>query len=1791
MKKQLFAIITCLSIFSVKSQSILISTGGTVPVSTGAIFYDAGGAAGNDGNTNYTITLAPATAGDRVCVDFTYFKTDFMVNSFGPNDEDALFIYDGATATGNDIGKLMGDYTAKTNSGSSPIRVGMLGSTISADVYRPTMFCATNSTGSLTFKFTSNSTATYPGWVGNITTYTPSTVGCNIALTADKTSICPGETVNLTATGSLVSAGINNNFNTSSVGTGWAATSAASFTSSVCSSPSLDNSVYLWMQNAAAPRELKTNPMNVTNGGTISFEYRQAKYNSDGTPCEAPDINSAAGTVNEGVYVQYSTNGGTSWTTFKYLFAHSLLSNSGTADLYNNGCGEYVTRWTKMIYPIPAAAQSASTQFRWIQPVATSSSTDNWGLDNVIITSPKPVTIRLKKNAANGTVIASSATSPLNFAVNPTVTTTYFATISDGVDSCTQQITVTVGTPSITAIPSVCNSSNNTYSVSGALTLTTMPTTGSLSITSSCGGTFTANAPFTSPINYSLTGLASNGSNCTVTATFSANTACNSTVTYTAPTSCATVCPTAAISYAGPICSSNTSPQAVTLTGTGTYNTGTYSISPTTNISINSSTGAITPTILSSGTYTITYTIAAAGSCPIYTTTTTLLINQTPTITVSNATTCNGTAATITATPSATGGTYLWTPGGATTASISVTPATTTSYACVYNLNGCPSNSVSGTVTVNPAPSITVSNATVCNGTSATIAATPSATGGTYLWSPGGATTASISISPSSTTSYSCIYTLNVCPSASVSGTVTVNPAPSITVTNATVCNGSSATITATPSATGGTYLWSPGGATTASISVSPSSTTSYACIYTLNGCPSNSVSGTVTVNPIPTITVSNATTCNGTAATIIATPSATGGSYLWTPGGATTASISVTPTTTNSYACVYNLNGCPSNSVSGTVTVNPAPSITVNNATVCNGTSATIAATPSATGGTYLWSPGGATTASISISPSSTTSYSCIYTLNGCPSASVSGTVTVNPIPTITIPNATICAGGTGTLTATPSAAGGSYLWSPGGETTNSISYSPSSTTSYSCVYTLNSCTSNSVSANIIVTASPTMAVSNATICNGASGTITATPSALGGSFIWSTGATTASITVSPTTTTNYTLTYTYTGCPVLNGSGTITVNTIPTITVSNAVVCNGTAATITATPSTTGGTYLWIPGGATTASVTVTPSNTTTYSCIYTLNTCPSNSVSGTVTVNTVPTITVTNATVCNGTAATITATPSSSGGTYLWSPGGETTASITYTPSTTTSYSCVYTLNTCSSTSVSGTVTVNSTPSITINNAAVCDGNPAILTASPSATGGAYLWSPGGATTASINITPSTTTSYSCIYTLAGCPSSSISGTVTVSSTPTITVSSTSVCNGTAGTITATPSATGGTYLWLPNGETTNSITATPSINTNYSCVYTLNGCPSASVSGSISVNPVPTATISGNNTICSGNSSQVNFNGTPNSTISYTANLGANQTITLDANGQASIATGALTNNVTYTLIDVTSPLAPFCSQTLNASVLITVNPIPTPSFSASVNQGCAPLTVTFYNSTNNIATSNWDFGNGNTSSNNSDVTTTYNQGGCYDISLTVTSNGCSNTVTMNDLVCVDSKPIANFMVNPNQLSDIATTANFFNISENATTYNWTFGDGNQSTSTNPSNDYSISDKQNFTVQLIAYSENGCTDTIIEILNVVQNIVFYVPNSFTPDGNEFNNEFKPFFNDQVSQDNYSMMIFNRWGELIFESTDKNEGWDGTFGNEMCQTDTYIWKIEFSDVKNDDRKQIVGHVNLLK
>lgn len=200
-------------------------------------------------------------------------------------------------------------------------------------------------------------------------------------------------------------------------------------------------------------------------------------------------------------------------------------------------------------------------------------------------------------------------------------------------------------------------------------------------------------------------------------------------------------------------------------------------------------------------------------------------------------------------------------------------------------------------------------------------------------------------------------------------------------------------------------WTWTfPGSSTPSSSSQNPSNIcfpSSGSFTVQLEACNGNGCDITtqvITISETPTLTVNDETICDGSTANLTAVPSTTGGSYSWSPGSETTQSITVTPSTTTTYTVEYSLNGCLSNQATATVTVNPVPSVNVNDATICDGDNTVLTAVPSAGGGTFNWTPTGETTSDITVSPTSTTSYSVTYTLNGCVSLAALGTVNVNP-------------------------------------------------------------------------------------------------------------------------------------------------------------------------------------------------------------------------------------------------------------------------------------------------------------------------------------------------------------------------------------------------------------------------------------------------------------------------------------------------------------------------------------------------------------------------------------------------------------------------------------------------------------------------------------------------------------------------------------------------------------------------------------------------------------------------
>ena len=161
----------------------------------------------------------------------------------------------------------------------------------------------------------------------------------------------------------------------------------------------------------------------------------------------------------------------------------------------------------------------------------------------------------------------------------------------------------------------------------------------------------------------------------------------------------------------------------------------------------------------------------------------------------------------------------------------------------------------------------------------------------------------------------------------------------------------------------------------------------------------------------------------------------------------------------------------------------------------------------------------------------------------------------------------------------------------------------------------------------------------------------------------------------------------------------------------------------------------------------------------------------------------------------------------------------------------------------------------------------------------------------------------------------------------------------------------------------------------------------------------------------------------------------------------------------------------------------------------------------------------------------------------------------------------------------------------SVAYFTNTSIGATSYQWDFGDGSSSSQEHPNHLYEVEGIESFTVYLIATSEFGCIDSTSATISVKEEVLIYVPNTFTPDGDVHNNTFFPVITQGIELQNYVMIIYNRWGEIIFESHDVSIGWDGTYKGNMVQSGTYTYTIEIKHIGISTRERIVGHVNVLR
>ncbi len=1111
-----------------------------------------------------------------------------------------------------------------------------------------------------------------------------------------------------------------------------------------------------------------------------------------------------------------------------------------------------------------------------------------------------------------------------------------------------------------------------------------------------------------------------------------------------------------------------------------------------------------------------------------------------PAVAAAPTTICEGSSSTLTASGSGSGVTYnvytVATGGTAIgTAPLAVSPTTTTTYYIEATDGSCTSNRVSVTVTVNAQPSISVSpaSATICSGDNVSLTASSSGASPGYSWSPGtglsGTTGATVTASPTSTQTYTVTVTdANSCTN-NTTVTVTVVPPPTAVITGPTsVCDNDSITLTATPSGAS-SYLWNTG-ATTESITVSPATSTTYDVTVTAGSCSDNDTHA-VTVNAAPTAGITGTTSiCNGDATTLTASPG-TGVSYDWSTAE-TTGSINVSPTTNTTYqVLVTDGNGCQ-DSVQQLVTVNALPTVTGNaspSATVCSGDMVTLTGSGATS---YSWT--GGISDGVAFSATSTTTYTVTGTDgNGCQNTD-DVTVTVNSLPTVTAnssPGSTVCSGDMVTLTGSGAS---SYSWTGG--VSDGVAFSATATTTYTVTGTDGNGCQNTDDITITVNALPTVTGSaspSATVCSGDMVTLTGSGAS---SYSW-TGGISDGVAFAATATTTYTVTGTDgNGCENTDDV-TVTVNALPTVTANaapGAIVCSGDMVTLTGSGASS---YSWT--GGVSDGVAFAAGSTATYTVTGTDGNGCMNTDDITITVNPLPTISITGQdTICTGDMTTLTASGAS---TYSWDTG-DNTPSTSVTPATTTTYTVTgVDANSCSNME-SITVEVLPPPTAVISGpTSACDNAPITLTASG---GGTYLWST-GESSSSISVNPSAATTYSVIVTIGSC-SDTTTQAITVNTAPNGSISGASaICIGDTTTLTAS----GGTIYNWNTGETSASEVVSPSVATTYEAyVEDANGCIDT-VQFLVDVNPLPTISVAGNDTICTGDSTTLTASGG----IAY---------VWSTAESSSSI----VVNPSITTVYTVTGSDANSCSNSAN----YTVNVLPPPTAGISgdtlVCEGGPVLLMA-----SGGGTYVWNTGATTSSiTDNPLSTTTY--------SVVASVGTCSDTAqyTVNVTPNPPADAGSDVTIIIGQSADLQATG--------GSTYTW-IDDATLSCTDcdNPTASPTVS-----TDYCVIVEDNGCSDTACVRVNVdIQCGDLFVPTAFSPNGDSNNDCFQVYSNCLKS---LHLRVYARWGELVYESTDIEGCWDGTYKGEDLNTSTFVYVVEVS-LLDGTTETLKGNVSLIR
>ncbi|TAH41779.1 MAG: PKD domain-containing protein [Bacteroidetes bacterium] len=970
----------------------------------------------------------------------------------------------------------------------------------------------------------------------------------------------------------------------------------------------------------------------------------------------------------------------------------------------------------------------------------------------------------------------------------------------------------------------------------------------------------------------------------------------------------------------------------------------------------------------------------------------------------------------------------------------------------------------------------------------------------------------------------------------------------------------------------------------TASIDVQISGISSNVGYHTIfitgtdDGTPplTNSTPVIVQIMPAPTTNFSYLPASPVSPGTMIQFTSSSVGAFgfVWNFGDGSPTSNLMNPTHSYSSPGTYDVsltttgpNGCSSTKVEEIIVAACASASFTVVDTICQGSSTLVTFTGIASAGaTFTWNFGNATV----LSGSGRGPYSIVWnspgnetvslsvTDNPCATISTSLSVNVIPIPVASITtNATVCAGDqTSVIFNGTAQANASYTWNVGsativagnGTTTNpyTLLWNTVGPTNLSLIVNQNGCR-DTAQANVQVYAIPTSAfTAPASVCANSSIVVAYTGNATAGaSYTWD-----------------------FDGGSILSGSGqgpySLSWNTDGNKNITLSVNENGCSSTPTIIPVRIDA----IP----VASFTADPSS-------------------------------------CPGVQNTVNFTGSPSGGAnYIWDFGTATVISgsgsgpyvLSWSSPGQMNINLIVENNGCNDTTMLA-VTVFPTPTSTFSYpASICPGDTAqIIYTGSAGPGSTYTWDFAGGTVISgtdegpylVSWPGGGTPALSLIVNENGCPSILTQNNISIAPLPIVSAGSdVTICSGTSTLIGSNPSA-GTTYLWYPSTGLIDPNASSTTVQGTTSGVfaelrnYILRATSSLGCTNSdsikVTINPVPTSVFTSPLPQCLDNNSfKFYLSGTVIPGAQYIWDFGplANpQQSNLAAPPPVSypqIGTYAVTVQASY---------GPCIAPPFTDSVRIIPNPVA--NFSALIVEGCVPLTVPFVNQSSGLWNNYvWTFSDQSTDT-SAQALHVFTSPGTYTVELLAqTTNGCTDKITYNDLIRVNPKPVPAFFPSPQTTSIFEPMIQFINSTTGINSYTWEFGDGDSSYAVNP--DHLYREIGEYTVSLYVTNIYGCKDTITALVRIEDDFTFYIPNTFSPNGDGKNDFFGGFGTRLKS---YQMDIFDRWGLLVYSTDDILKPWDGKNNNNV-QADVYIYKIRVTDNKNQGH-EYTGHVNIVR